>query len=155
MSFLGVENILEFTFLNSDRSRQRRIDTGNGIKEGGHLITSQWFMWCSVHAADMFHAPLSVVACLPTYRMCTTDSRDKKNTYIYRLPCKHTRCTPRSNQQQCKRACGLQSVVNGRRGMWGWRPRRWESCTLSGFGPTKSNCIIQHWSTVLRPVNYA
>lgn len=47
--------------------------------------------------------------------MCTTGSRDKKNTYVYMLSCKHTRCMPRCKQQQFERSCGLQSVVNGLR----------------------------------------
>lgn len=30
----------------------------------------------------------------------------------------------------------------------------WESCTPSNLKATKSSCIIQHWSTALRWVNY-
>lgn len=175
MLFLGIENFVECIFFLSKRQPasfawQRKqgqeeaeenwyLQQHKGVRSFDHIRVGSWFMWHSVHAANVIHAPFSVVVCLSRNRMCTTGSRDKKNTYVYRLSCKHTRCMPRCKQQQFERSCGLQSVVNGLRGgggvVGGWRPRRWESCTLSGFKATKSNCIIQHWSTVLRPVNYA
>lgn len=45
--------------------------------------------------------------------MHTVDRHDKKNTYIYTLTCKHTRCMSSYNQQQFACSCGLQRAGNG------------------------------------------